>query len=1320
MNTQVGRSAGIALLLAAALLAALFAMGVFAPVGTSAHAPTFENLNIDILADADGDGTITATELISATNNPDGVNDAYEWVIPENATGESFNLVSTGHEGATYSIDSDAITALYSINASTGVLTYNGTGLDYEDSTEVSDLAPNTANPPFEVLQGKQIIRITVTATVPDAGTVHEDPDTATVTVNVTVTDEDDSPEFGAAPAPTIRENSNMARNIGSVTATDEDNDNVDISFSLDDASMAAGFSLGTATGGAGDPQTPRTAMISYARPEGAEKLNYESYTDPTKAIQIMVTAMSGSGSAMQTVTIGVTDQGGEKPGKPNAPTLTHVKDTSPSSRANGTELLVSWDAPANEGPDIFQYSLEYKKETASSWITATTNVYNEDGKIVADGAADPDGDGTNNNPTPGVEDAAGNQANATGENFLSGTSATIKGLDKGVNYVARVKAQSLEGTSTVSDDSAALAPTVSPGKPTGLMLTAGNGSLSASWTAPQEDGGLPLTYKVIWRTIGQQEADGFVESGITDTSFDIPGLQNGTRYTVTVTASNTVGESASSDAKSATPMAAVTAPSIPTNLTLENPTTTSVLVRWNAPASNGGQAITGYEGQITLANIGAGNPTAFTAGPSVTSRVINFASSTSVRTITVMVRAINAQGTAGQGDWDTTQTEIPAAPAAPRVLDNELPKTIEAVSSDIPGTAVRVEAMAKLGKGLGQKIDIKLAKFGLPSSIDDDDVTIQTNDGTSYFSGNPRDVITSGSTVTLWLGSLKQEGGTGTMNTLDATKVTTIIIQQSAGITNPNVAKVYPIEVDTNKTTNKATVNEKVSVKPASGSRGDEITVTGKGFGTGTASVQVGGETVLSSVAITDGSFETTLAVGDEFVAGANTINAIDSSGNEAAKGDTATFTLKPKVTATPSEAGRETKVTLKVSDWGKSDITSVNFGGIGVSKTGTISGGKGEIEITVPSKARLGINKVTVKGGDSEGSVNVTVKGLDLSISPSTVVPGQQITISGSGFAKSKDKDDFTITIGGKDVTPPSDAATTSTGRVSVTVAVPLNVGSGDMDVELMVESRTGEGEITVAKPSVTVSPDTSAPGTTVTVSGSGFASGERLEIFYDGGFEEVGRADSNGDFSTRLEIPSDAGIGATNKVKVWVRNQHSIVAEADHKTPGAMITLPAQAQTGSNITITGSSFESFSTLSKVSIGGKNAMPSPAPETDKNGAFSLQVRVPRLGAGSHNVTIEDSASPKNTATETFTVVTTAVVNTPEEVFGVLGDSLVSVWSLDNATKEWSAYFPGAPEAVNDLTGVSSGDIVWINVSADVVFQGGMLTTGWNLISLE
>ena len=49
--------------------------------------------------------------------------------------------------------------------------------------------------------------------------------------------------------------------------------------------------------------------------------------------------------------------------------------------------------------------------------------------------------------------------------------------------------------------------------------------------------------------------------------------------------------------------------------------------------------------------------------------------------------------------------------------------------------------------------------------------------------------------------------------------------------------------------------------MKPTSGARGSEITVTGKGFGAGTATIELGtGDVLASNVAIEDGSFEHTL----------------------------------------------------------------------------------------------------------------------------------------------------------------------------------------------------------------------------------------------------------------------------------------------------------------------------------------------------------------------------------------------------------------------------------------------------------------------------
>ena len=64
---------------------------------------------------------------------------------------------------------------------------------------------------------------------------------------------------------------------------------------------------------------------------------------------------------------------------------------------------------------------------------------------------------------------------------------------------------------------------------------------------------------------------------------------------------------------------------------------------------------------------------------------------------------------------------------------------------------------------------------------------------------------------------------------------------------------------------------------------------------------------------------------------------------------------------------------------------------------------------------------------------------------------------------------------------------------------------------------------------------------------------------------------------------------------------------------------------------------------------------------------------------------------------------------------------SLVVVWMYYNDTQTWSVFDP-RPEAapLNDLAEVSSGDILWVEVSRQRVFQGRTLYEGWNLISLR
>ena len=180
-----------------------------------------------------------------------------------------------------------------------------------------------------------------------------------------------------------------------------------------------------------------------------------------------------------------------------------------PTLKVGNERLIATWTAPNNGGSPITGYELQYRTGD-EAWTEITEGI------------------GTN-------------------------TSHTITGLTKTAEYEVQVRAVNEIGAGDWSESAAETPPATVPDAPDAPTLYAGTGRLVALWTAPEDDGGSPVTgYELQYRTGSGAWTEIAPAPGTHDHSID--GLTNDTEYEVQARAVNAVGDSGWSEIAMKTP----------------------------------------------------------------------------------------------------------------------------------------------------------------------------------------------------------------------------------------------------------------------------------------------------------------------------------------------------------------------------------------------------------------------------------------------------------------------------------------------------------------------------------------------------------------------------------------------------------------------------------------------------------------------------------------------------------------------------------------------------------------------------------------------
>ena len=424
-------------------------------------------------------------------------------------------------------------------------------------------------------------------------------------------------------------------------------------------------------------------------------------------------------------------------------------------------------------------------------------------------------------------------------------------------------------------------------------------------------------------------------------------------------------------------------------------------------------------------------------------------------------------------------------------------------------------------------------------------------------------------------------------------------------------------------------------------------------------------------------------------------------------------------------------------------------------------IISGLQEIVATVRAPTSTGDcnGSANTEGGCHRITAEVTVENaLEVQATPETALPNQKIQVTIQGFRGSNISrisiDGVAVRAEGPDgliesfdtvvaeENGPGGIPLDDSGRWTGSVILPVNGSTllgGDRKLQVRDSGRRlGETTITFPTRSIQATPEQTTPGQTITVAGEGFpvsntrGSQAQVEVTYHYGAGRLDRQvniDAAGAFTLEIDLPRNAAIPSTNLVTAVFQDDHGqdIRTFTTHRIDAAQVALsPEQGPPGTAVTVTGSGFRPFTSVTRAIFGSLDLTPAPAPHTDRNGSVQFEVLVPQSPPGAETLIVLAGGIYVQAPFQVRDTLTEPGPGTPvAHLDERLGEALDVVFHFNNEDKVWQFYEPGFPEDSN-LQGLITTEVYWIKVTSttQAILNGRTRTltctedSCWNLIT--